>query len=152
MNAVKIHSDCGAQENKICYCFHLFPFHLPWSDGTRCRELSFLNVKLYVRFQFSFTLIKRLFKSSLLSAVKVVSSAYLRLLLFLPAILIPACASSSPAFRMMYSAYELNKQGDDIKPCCSPLQILRQSVIPCHFNCCYMTCIQVSQETGKVVW
>ena len=76
----------------------------------------------------------------------------MRLLIFLLAILIPACDTSSPAFRMMYSAYELNKQGDDIKPCCSPLQILRQSVIPCHFNCCYMTCIQVSQETGKVVW
>ena len=38
------------------------------------------------------------------------SSAYLRLLIFLPAILIPACASSSPAFLMMYSAYKLNKQ------------------------------------------
>ena len=35
-----------------------------------------------------------------------VSSAYLRLLIFLPAILIPACASSSPAFLMMYSAYK----------------------------------------------
>ena len=45
-----------------------------------------------------------------LSAMRVVSSAYLRLLIFLPAILIPACASSSPAFLMMYSAYKLNKQ------------------------------------------
>ena len=51
-----------------------------------------------------------------LSAVRVVSSAYLRLLIFLPAILIPACASSRPAFLMMYSAYELNKQGDSIQP------------------------------------
>ena len=51
---------------------------------------------------FSFTFIKRLF-SSLLSAIRMVSSAYLRLLIFLPAILIPACASSSPAFHMMYS-------------------------------------------------
>ena len=39
--------------------------------------------------------IKRLFSSSLLSAIRVVSSAYLRLLICLPAILIPACASSS---------------------------------------------------------
>ena len=38
----------------------------------------------------SFTLIKRLFSSSLLSAIRVVSSAYLRLLIFLPAILIPS--------------------------------------------------------------
>ena len=35
------------------------------------------------------------------------SSAYLRLLIFLLAILIAACASSSPAFLMMYSAYEM---------------------------------------------
>ena len=32
------------------------------------------------------------------------------------AILIPACVSSSPAFLMMYSAYKLNKQGDNIQP------------------------------------
>jgi len=31
-----------------------------------------------------------------------------------PAILIPGCASCSPAFSMMYSAYKLNKQGDNI--------------------------------------
>ena len=50
-----------------------------------------------------FTFIKRLFSSSSLSAIRVVSSAYLRLLIFLLAILIPACVSSSPAFLMMYS-------------------------------------------------
>ena len=44
----------------------------------------------------SFTFIKRLFCSSSLSAIRVVSSAYLRLLIFLQAILIPACNSSSP--------------------------------------------------------
>ena len=53
----------------------------------------------------SFTFIKRLFSSSSLSAIRVVTSAYLKLLIFLPAILIPACASSSPAFLMMYFAY-----------------------------------------------
>ena len=37
----------------------------------------------------SFTFIKRLFSSSSLSAIRLVSSAYLRLLIFLPAILIP---------------------------------------------------------------
>ena len=51
-----------------------------------------------------YTFIKRLFSSSSLSAIRVVSSAYMRLLIFLLAILIPACASSSPAFLMMYSA------------------------------------------------
>ena len=28
----------GTQENKICHCFPIFPFYLPWSDGTRCHE------------------------------------------------------------------------------------------------------------------
>ena len=46
----------------------------------------------------SFTFIKRLFSSSPLSATRVVSSAYWRMLMFLPPILIPACTSSSPAF------------------------------------------------------
>ena len=65
---------------------------------------------------YSFTFIKRLFSSSSLSAIRLVSSSYLRLLIFLPAILIPACASSSPEFLTMYSAYKLNKQGDNIQP------------------------------------
>ena len=47
---------------------------------------------------------KRLFNFSWLSAIKVVSSAYLRLLIFLLAILIPACDSSSRGFLMMYFA------------------------------------------------
>ena len=51
----------------------------------------------------SFTFIRRLFSSSSLSAIRMVSSAYPRLLIFLPAILIPAHASSSPAFHVMYS-------------------------------------------------
>ena len=79
----------------------------------------------------SFTFIKRLFSSSSLFAIRVVSSAYLRLLIFLPAILIPACASSSPAFLMMYSAYNLSKQGDNIQPWCTPFLIWNQSVVLC---------------------
>ena len=79
----------------------------------------------------TFTFIKRLFSSSSLSAIRVVSSAYLRWLIFLPTILIPACVSSSPAFLMMYSAYKLNKQGDNIQPWCTPFAIWNQSVVPC---------------------
>ena len=79
----------------------------------------------------SFTFIKRLFSSSSLSAIRVVSSAYLRLLIFLLAILIPSCASSSPAFHMIYSAYKLNKQGNNIQPWCTPLPNWNPSVVPC---------------------
>ena len=49
----------------------------------------------------------------------------------LQAILIPACVSSSPAFLMMYSAYKLNKQGDNIQPSHTPFPIWNQSVVPC---------------------
>ena len=80
---------------------------------------------------YSFTFIKRLFTSPLLSAIKVVSSAYLRILIFLPAILIPFFASSSPVFLMMYSVCKLNKQGDNIQPWCTPFPIWSQSVVPC---------------------
>ena len=74
----------------VSHCFHCFPIYLPWSDGTRCHDLHFLNVELQATFSLSSsTFIKRLFSSSL-SAIKVVSSAYLWLLIFLPAILIPA--------------------------------------------------------------
>ena len=79
----------------------------------------------------SFTLIKRLFCYSALSAIRVVSSAYLRLLIFLPAILIPACASSSLAFCIMYSAFKLNKQGDNKQPWHTPFPIWNQPVVPC---------------------
>ena len=79
----------------------------------------------------SFTFIKRLFSSSSLSATRVLSSAYLRLLIFLLAVLIPACAYSSPAFLMMYSAYKLNKHSDNIQPWCTPFPIWNQSVVPC---------------------
>ena len=44
MAAVTIHSDFGAQKNEVCHCFDCFPIYLPLSDGTRCHDLSFLNV------------------------------------------------------------------------------------------------------------
>ena len=56
---------------------------------------------------------------------------YLRLLIFLPAILILACVSSSLGFHTMYSAYELNKQGDNIQPRRTPFPVLNQSVASC---------------------
>ena len=44
--AVTICSDFGAQENKVCHCVHCFPIYLPWSDGTGCHDLRFLNAEL----------------------------------------------------------------------------------------------------------
>ena len=102
---------------------------------------SMLSFKPGISLSF-FTLIKKVFSSSSLSAVRVVSSAYLRLLTFLLIILIPAYASSSLAFCIMYSAYKLNEQGDN-KPV---------SFSVSGSNCWFLTCIQISQETGNMVW
>ena len=77
-----------------------------------------------------FTFIKRLFNFSSLSAIRVVLSAYLELLVFLLAVSIPAGASSSLAFHMMYCAYKLNKQGDNIQPWQTPFPVLSQFVVP----------------------
>ena len=33
-------------KNKVCHSFHCFPIYLPWNDGTRCHDFSFLNVEL----------------------------------------------------------------------------------------------------------
>ena len=32
-------------KNKVSHCFPCFPIYLPWSHGTRCHDLSFLNVE-----------------------------------------------------------------------------------------------------------
>ena len=51
---------------------------------------------------------------------------------------------------MMYSAYKLNKQGDNIQPWCTPFPILNQCVFPClALTYFFLTCIQVSQQAGK---
>ena len=99
----------------------------------------------------SFSFIKRLFGHSLLSAIRMVSSAYLRLLKFLPAILIPVFASSSPAFLMMHSAYMLNKQGDNTLrysfPDLEPVRCFMSSS-----DSCFLTCIHFIHEAGQVVY
>ena len=101
----------------VCHYFHCFPIYLPWRDGMDAMIFVFWMLSFKPAFSlFSFTFIKRLFSSSLFSAIRVVLSAYLRWLIFLLAILIPVCDSSSLAFHMMYSAYKLNKQGDNIQP------------------------------------
>ena len=132
MAAVTICSDFGAQENKFCHCFSIVSSSI-YPEGMRPEAMILVLWMLSFRPVFSllFQLYHWLFSSALLSAIRVVSSAYLRLLIFLPAILIPAWASSSPAFCMMYSAHKLNKQGDNIQPWCTPSPIWNQFIVPC---------------------
>ena len=136
-NSVTICSDFRAPQKWSLTLFPLFPDlfpmkwwnQMPWSSFSECWAISQLFSLS------SFTFIKRLFSSSSLSAIRVVSSAYLRLLIFLPAILIPACASSNPAFLMMYSAYKLNKQSDNIQPWRTPFPIWLKLL----HNCSHLT-------------
>ena len=119
-------------KNKVRHYFHCFLSIDYDMLGPDAMILVFWMLSFKPTFSLSsFTLVERLFSSSLLSGIKLVSSAYLRLLILLLAIFIPACGSSSPTFLMMYSAYKLNKQGDNIQLWHTPILIWNQSVVPC---------------------
>ena len=139
MSAVTVSRDFGAQEKKNPSHFHFFSLyfslficHKVMGSDTMILDFWMLSFKPAFSL-FSRTLIQRLFSSSL-SANRVVSSAYLTLLIFLLALLIPACDSSSLAFHMMYTAHKSNKQGDNIQPCHTPFPILNLHLHP---SICY---------------
>ena len=132
MTAGTIFSDFGAPKMKSATVSTVSPSICHELMGPDAMILVFWMLSFKPTFSFSsYTFIKRLFSSSSFSAIRVVSSAYLRLLIFLPVILIPACAASCPKFHMIYSAYKLNKQGDNIQPWRTPFPIWNQSVVPC---------------------
>ena len=149
------HGDFGAQESKVCHCFpdcSIYCHEVMRQDAT---ILVFWMLNFEPAFSLScFTFIKRLFRSSLLYAIRVVSSPYLRLLIFLPAILITTCDSSSLALCMVCTTEKLNKQ----VTICSLVVLLSQfwsghcfMCIPClsGSNCCFLNDIQVSQEAVR---
>ena len=115
MAAVTIYSDFGAKKVKSVTVSIVSPSICHEVMGPDAIIFIFWMLSFMRDFSLtSFTFIKRLFSSSSLFAIRVVSSVYLRLLIFLLEILIPACASSSLAFHMLFSAQKLNKQGDSI--------------------------------------
>ena len=131
MAAVIICSDFRAHKEEICQFLTLCPSLCHEVIGTDFMILVFLIFSFNPALPlYPFTLIKSLFSCSSFSAIRVVSSTYLRLLMFLLPILIPACNSSKLAFFMMCSVYRLNKQGDSRQPCHTPFSILNQSVVP----------------------
>ena len=112
VSAVTVHSDFKNQESKTC---HRFPSICHEVMGQAAIILVFCMSSFKPAFSLScFTAIKKPFRSSSLSAVRVLLSAYLWLL-FLPTILI-LCDSSSPTIHMMYSTQMLliNKQDYNI--------------------------------------
>ena len=90
------------QENKVSHYFHCFPSicHVVMEQDAMIFVFGMLSFKSAFSLS-SFTFIKWLFSSSSLSALRMESSAYLRLLIFLLAVLIPVWVSFSLAFHIM---------------------------------------------------
>ena len=109
MAAVTICSDFGAPQNNVWHRFYCFPIYFPWSYGTRSHDLCFLNVEPNFSHS-SFTFIKTCFSSSSLSAIRVVSSAFLRLLIFLSVILISAYDSSCINWEVKLATFASSKK------------------------------------------
>ena len=112
-------------------CFHCFRIYLPWSDGTRCHDLSFLSVEFYANF---FTLLFHFHQE----ALKFFAFCHQGGVICISEVIdISPCNLNSslcfiqPRVLMMYSAYKLNKQGDNIQPWHTPFPVWNQSVIPC---------------------
>ena len=100
----------------VSYCFHYFSIY--------CHEVMGLDAMILVFWMLSFnptvslssfTFMKRLFSSSLLCR-KGTAICISEVIDIFPEIFIPAYASSSTAFCILYSAYKLNRQGDNIQP------------------------------------
>ena len=128
MAAVNTCSDFGVQENKTCYCF---PFSLLWSDGNGSHDLRFLNVEFQASFFHS-----PLSPSSRGPVLHFVPLEWYHLHIwgcwyFSRQSWFQLVFSSGPVFLMMYSAYNLNKQGDNIQLWHTPFPIWNQSVVPC---------------------
>ena len=84
MAALTIYSDFGAPKDKVCHCFYCFPIYLHEVMRLVAMILVFWMMSFKPTFSLSsFTFVKRLFRSSSLSYIRVLSSAYLRLLILL---------------------------------------------------------------------
>ena len=152
MTAVIICSDFGAPPNKVCHCFHCFPIWLSKVMAPNTMIFGFWMLSLS---QLCYSLLSLSWRDSLvlfafchIGGVICISDV----INIVPEILIPVCASSCLAFLMMYSAYKLNKQGDNIQLCYSFPHL---EPVCCSMSSSYgffLTCIQISQETGWVIW
>ena len=105
------------QPNKRkCHCFHFFLIYLPWSDGTGCHNLGFLNVEFQASFStLLFHPFKRLFSSSLLSAIRVVSCIS-KLVNISSSSLYSHLWFIRPGISCGILCIKLNKKGDNIQP------------------------------------
>ena len=133
MAAITICSGFGAPKKKVSHSFHCFPIYLPWSDGTGCHDVSFLNVEV----------LSRLFQSPLLPSSRgsLVPLGFLSLEWYHLHIWGCRCFSRKSWFQLViHPAWHftwctlhdyISKQSDNTQPCLTPFPIWNQSIVPC---------------------
>jgi len=132
MIAVTVSNNLGAQENKICHCFHFFPFYLPWSDGTSYQDLSFGILSFKPAFLLSsFTFIKWLFNSSSLCAIRVGVICISDVVDISPGNLDSSLCFIQPGILNDVLCIVVKQQSDNTQPYHTPFPILKHSVVPC---------------------
>ena len=150
MATVTICSDFGVQESKVSRCFHCFPIYYYEVMGLDAMNLIFWMLSFKPAFYTPLSLSSRGTLAPLVSAIRVVSPAYLRFTGISPNSLDSSLCFLCQAFCMMYSAYKLNKQGDNIQ-LWHTFSWFGASLFHVQFYC-FLTCIQIFQEAGKIVW
>ena len=153
MVTITICSDFGAQKIRSLTVSIVSP--------TICYEVIGPDAMIFVFWKLSFkptfslssfTFIRRLFSSSSLSTISVVSSAYLRLLIFLLQSWSSLCFIQ-PGISHDVLCIEVKQAGwqytilmyslPNLEPvCCSMSSSM----------CCFLICIQTSQEARQMVW
>ena len=131
MAAVTICSDFGAQKNSqpLFLLFpHLFAMkwwnQMPWSYFSECWALSQLfHPPLSFSSRGSLLLFHVCHKDGVICISEVID--------IFPGNLDSSLCFFQPSISLMYSAYKLNKQGDNIQTWCTPFPIWNLSVSPC---------------------
>ena len=121
MAAVTICSDFRAPKEEICHCFYPSICHEVMRPDVTILVFLYLVLTLVLSLS-SFTFVKRLFSSSLLSANRVVSPAHLRLLTFLPPIWIPGC--NSCRWNHVQDGWFKMRKEFDRAVCCHPVCLI----------------------------
>ena len=154
-DAATVCSDFGAQENKICHCFHFFPMYLPWSGRSRCRDLFFFFFSFF--FFFVCWVLSHLFHSPLSppSRGSLVSFHFLPLQWY--HLHIWSCWYFSWQSWFQHFTWCILHISWISRVTIYTLDILLSQfgtslLFHVCSNCCFLICIQISQEADQVVW
>ena len=138
----------------VSHCLHCFPIYLPWSDGTGCHYLIFLKVELYANFltllfhfhqealQFFFTFCHKGGVICISEVIDISAGNLDSSLCFLQ----PSISHDVLCILVKKEGWQytvLVYSFSYLEPVCCSMS---------SSNCCFLTCIQVSQEAGQVVW